>query len=60
MRKFVVFLNKKVARCSQTEQILEFEDNASDEEIEEACQDCLDTMIENDLYTGWDEIFEDD
>ena len=56
MRKFVVFLDKKVPRCDTIEEILEFEDTASEEEIEEACRDCLDIMISNELYTGWDEV----
>lgn len=29
---------------------------ASDEECQEACSDCLQTMIANELDTGWEEI----
>lgn len=56
MRKFEVFLDKKLAGVDQTTEIIEFPDDASDKEIEETCNEVLQSMIENELYTGWDEI----
>lgn len=56
MRKFIVYLDKRVARSEPVEEILEFSDDTTEEEIDEACQECLDVMITNELYTGWDEI----
>lgn len=56
MRKFRVWLGKNVVGEEPSEEVLEFPDGTSDKECEEACADCLETMIGNELDTGWDEI----
>jgi len=55
MRRFKVWLDVQVSGTDPYEEILEFPDDTSDEECEEACEDCLQTMISNELDTGWDE-----
>jgi hypothetical protein len=56
MRKFRVWLDVQVAGKDPEEEILEFPNDATEEQIREACSECLDTMIANELDTGWDEI----
>jgi hypothetical protein len=59
-RYFVVWLDKQISMGGgETVYVLEFDvDKTNDEEIEEACRETLDVMIENELDTGWDEISE--
>jgi hypothetical protein len=56
MRRFLVFLDKNLAGSEPSEETLEFDDDTPEEEIELACQECLDTMIGNEIHTGWEEI----
>ncbi len=56
MRKFRVFLDKKVPGVKPAEEILEFEDDIKDDHIEEICSDCLDFMISNEIDSGWSEL----
>ncbi len=60
MRRFEVWLDKQVAGGDPSIEIVEMPDNATDEECEEACRDCLDTMIGNLLDTGWNELSPDE
>jgi hypothetical protein len=41
---------------SGAEEILELPDDATEEEIFEACHACLEAMIENELESGWEEV----
>lgn len=54
MRRFIVF-----AEVKSSEHIEEFEDDASDEEIEGTCKESLDTLIGNG-DTGWSELTEEE
>lgn len=59
MRKFRVWLCKNIMVLgdqNKTEEIIELSDDATDEECDEACKDVLDTLIANELDTGWEEI----
>lgn len=56
MRRFEVYLDKQVAGSEPSVEILEFDDDATDEEIQEECAECLQTMIGNELDTGWNEV----
>lgn len=59
MRRFEVWMDRNIAGVDPTVQIVEMPESATSVECEEACQDALDTMISNDLDTGWREIDED-
>lgn len=56
MRRFEVWLDKCVPRCSRSVVIVELPDAATDAECDKACSDALDTMIANELSAGWYEI----
>lgn len=56
MRRFLVYLDKQVPGLDPSREVVEVPDNASDEEVDEACRDVLDTMIGNELDTGWVEL----
>ncbi len=60
MRRFTVYLDKKLAGVEIIKETIEFPDNATEEEIEADCKECLNAMIENDLYTGWYELEKDE
>jgi hypothetical protein len=49
-------LDKKVVGADPILEIVEMPDDATDEECDEACRECLESMIDNNLYTGWDEL----
>jgi hypothetical protein len=55
-RRFEVWLDVNVCGKEASSEIIEMPADATDEECQEACLDCLDTMIENELDTGWREI----
>lgn len=55
MRVFRVWLDRQVPGCDPYEETIEMPDDATDEECDDACRDCLDTMIGNHLDTGWNE-----
>lgn len=55
-RRFVVYLDKQIPGQGPVEEILEFPADATEDEINAECEDCLNTMIANELSTGWDEI----
>ena len=56
MRRYLVYLDKNVVGIEPDEELLEFSATASDEDIEVACADALDTLIGNNLDTGWVEL----
>lgn len=56
MRRFRVWLDRQVTGWEASEEEVEMPDDATDEECREACLDCLNTMISNELDTGWEEI----
>lgn len=55
-RRFEVYLDRQIAGCEPSTEVLEFADGETDAEIEEACRAALDTMIGNELDTGWREV----
>ncbi len=59
MRRFRVWLGKNVVGDEGSEEIVEFPDSATQAEIDEECGSCLETMIQNELDTGWAEILEE-
>lgn len=56
MRRFRVWLDVQVSGKDSVEETIEMPDDATDEECREACLDCLDAMISNELDTGWSEL----
>lgn len=56
MRKFIVYLDKGCVGRSPIEETIELPDSATDEECDEACRDCLQTMIGNEIDSGWHEV----
>jgi hypothetical protein len=56
MRRFEVYLDVQVPGKEASVEIVEMPDSATDAECEEACRECLDTMIANELDTGWREL----
>lgn len=56
MRRFRVWLDVQVPGKEPSEEIIELPDSASNAKCDEACADCLETMIANELDTGWEEI----
>lgn len=54
-RKFRVWLNKNVPGTKVVEIVIEL-DGVSSEDCAEACQAALETLIANELDTGWTEI----
>jgi hypothetical protein len=51
-----VWLDKNISGVEADEEIVEMDDDATDEECEEACADALDQMIGSVLDTGWEEL----
>lgn len=56
MRRFEVWLDKGVPGMDPVTAIVELPNKASKGEIQAACSDVLDTLIENELDTGWREL----
>jgi hypothetical protein len=56
MRRFEVYLDVQVVGKEASVEIVEMPDSATDAECDEACRECLDTMIGNELDTGWREL----
>ena len=56
MRRFKVWLDKNIPGVETSYETVEMPDDATDEECEEECASCLDTMIGNVLDTGWEEV----
>ncbi len=56
MRRFEVWLDVQVAGKETYFEYLEFDDNVPQEEIDKQCAECLETMIANELDTGWGEL----
>lgn len=52
-RKFVVFLDKKVVRIPQVEMEVTV---LAGEDADEVCADHLDSLIENEIDSGWSEV----
>jgi len=55
MRRFKVYLEYGYAGCPPEEVIVEFPDDASEQEIEETLKSVWDTMIGN-MDSGWYEL----
>lgn len=55
MRVFDVWLDRNVVGAAAVEEVIEMPDDASDAECDAACRECLETMISNELDTGWNE-----
>jgi len=55
-RRFKVYVDCGHAGSTPHEQIIEFDAGTSSEEIDATCEEVLNTLIGNYLYTGWDEI----
>lgn len=55
----MVYLDKNIAGCEPIEEIIEMPFDATDKECQEECENCLNTMISNELDTGWNEIEDD-
>jgi hypothetical protein len=53
MRKFLVYLDKNIPGVSRVSCPVEMPDNATDQECEQVLQETLDTLIANELNTGW-------
>ena len=60
MKRYLVYLDKNVVGVEADEEILEFEDSVPETVINDACADCLDTLIGNNLDTGWTELTEEE
>jgi len=58
MRRFEVWLDRCVPGVMTDTDIVELPDDATEEQIQEVCMDSLDTLIGNNLDTGWREIDE--
>lgn len=56
MRRFEVYLDRKIPGVGPETCIVEMPDSATDSECEEACRESLDGLIGNELYSGWDEL----
>jgi len=56
MKKYLIYLNKQVVGEASIEETVEFDDDMTAEEIEEACADILNDMIASHLDTGWHEV----
>lgn len=59
-RRFEVWLDKQVVGARASVEVVEMAPGATDKECEEACKECLETMIGNELDTGWRELAEDE
>lgn len=60
VRRFEVWLDKNVIGTEPSVEIVEMPEDASDAECNEACSDALETMISNELDTGWRELNDDE
>ncbi|HEY5262589.1 MAG TPA: hypothetical protein VIJ33_10770 [Solirubrobacteraceae bacterium] len=60
MRRFEVWLDKNVPGIAPSLCEIELSDLASEIEIERACNEALDYLIENELDTGWREVTEEE
>jgi len=60
MRRFKIYLYYPFSECPSEEDILEFDDDTTDEQIKKECADCLDNLIANNLDTGWYEMEDDE
>lgn len=56
MRRFEVWLDKCVPGCERSVVVVELPNDATDAECGEACESTLQTMIANELDTGWNEL----
>lgn len=57
-RRFEVWIDKGICGADTITEIVEMPAGSTDEECEKACASMLDTMIGNELDTGWQEIEE--
>lgn len=57
MRRFEVWLNRCVPGVDSTVEVIEMPDDATDEECEQACRECLHDMIGSLLDTGWNDYW---
>lgn len=56
MRRFELYIDKQVVGVKPTIQIIEFDNDTTDAEIEIDCQQILSDMISNEVDSGWNEI----
>lgn len=56
MRLFRVWIDVQVPGKEASVETLELPDSYSDTQCDEACAACLETMISNELDTGWEEV----
>lgn len=56
MRRFEVWLDRGVPGMNPETEIVEVPDDATEDDVHEACSDALDTMVSNLLDTGWREL----
>lgn len=55
MRKFRIYIEHGYADCPPEEAIIEFQDSATDAEIEKECKETWEELVA-DLDSGWHEI----
>lgn len=60
MRKFRCWIEWPFAGAEDSEEIIEVEDNLTDEEIEDECIATIETMYANEAPSGWEEVLDDD
>lgn len=60
MRRFYVWLDKDVPGTETEYTRVEMPDDATDEQCDAECGAALDTMIGNQLDTGWNELEPDE
>jgi hypothetical protein len=58
MRKFKIFAGCESCNCPNHRftDILEVEDNTSEEEIEHQCEELIECLLESVVYGGWEEV----
>jgi len=60
MKKFLIWVDKQVHNTEPINEIVFFEDGTSDEEIEESCEEIINSIIQNEIDAGFVELEDDD
>lgn len=60
MKKFLIWVDKQIPNVEPINQIAFFDDDMSDEEIEESCEEIINTIIQDEIDAGFVELEEDD
>jgi hypothetical protein len=55
-RRFRVWLDRRLTGAAISYERVVMPAGSTDRQCDEACEDCLNTMLENELDTGWEEI----